>query len=483
MDHFDIAENMTNMYNKINITIPYRFDSNHILEKICLQIIKVAVLPAQKMFFQVCAKIVENIKEIIHSNHFLSRHRFSEKDFTRDRKLPFSRLIYHFINFNKRAYQDELDSFFKLINNLEIDEREVTKGALSIARQKLKYEAFIELNRHLNAQFYLHFKTETWNGYNLYGIDGSTLRVPKDTKTTDHFGTWKPKNGEPCPIARISQMFDVLNKVTLDAVISPKETGERELAAEHLALAGKDDLILLDRGYPAFWLFKMILLKQANFCARVPITKWKRVHEFYQSGKAEDIVLIHPSYPATRKCHELGLDKNPIPIRFVRVELENGETEILMTSLTDIDRFPHCVFDDLYHLRWPVEEDYKTMKCRMEAENFSGKSVLSVYQDFHAKVFSKNLTAVLAFPANKTIEKQSAQKRYVYQLNFTQALSRMKDAIVLLFLKPGSGIVNILKKLNNLFVKTIEPIRPGRKYPRKSRVQKKGFYVSYKPIR
>jgi hypothetical protein len=32
-----------------------------------------------------------------------------------------------------------------------------------------------------------------------------------------------------------------------------------------------------------------------------------------------------------------------------------------------------------------VEEDYKAIKCRMELENFTGKSVLSVYQDFHAK--------------------------------------------------------------------------------------------------
>ena len=130
MDHFDIAANMTNLYSKLYISISYRFERNPIWEKICLQIIKVALLPAQKMFFQVCAKIVENIKEIIHSDHFLSRHRFSETDFTRDRKLPFSRLIYHFINFNKRAYQDELDSLFKLIYNLEIDEREVNKGAL-----------------------------------------------------------------------------------------------------------------------------------------------------------------------------------------------------------------------------------------------------------------------------------------------------------------------------------------------------------------
>ena len=108
-----------------------------------------------------------------------------------------------------------------MIKNLETDEREVTKGALSLARNKLKYGVFIELNRHLNAQFYLRFEPKTWNRYNLYVIDGSPLRVPKQPETTDYFGTWKPKNGESCPIARISQLFDVLNKVTLDAIISP----------------------------------------------------------------------------------------------------------------------------------------------------------------------------------------------------------------------------------------------------------------------
>jgi len=54
--------------------------------------------------------------------------------------------------------------------------------------------------------------------------------VPKEQDVVDHFGTWKPKVGNPCPMERVSQMFDVLNKVTLDAVISPKESGERELA-------------------------------------------------------------------------------------------------------------------------------------------------------------------------------------------------------------------------------------------------------------
>ena len=81
------------------------------------------------------------------------------------------------------------------------------------------------------------------------------------------------------------------------------------------------------------------------------------------------------------KCRELGLDTLDLKLRLIRIELENGETEILITSLVDTDKYTAEIFFDLYHHRWPIEEDYKVMKCRIEIENFTGKSVLSVYQE------------------------------------------------------------------------------------------------------
>ena len=35
-------------------------------------------------------------------------------------------------------------------------------------------------------------------------------------------------------MARISQLFDVQNKITIDAILSPKATDERELAVDHI---------------------------------------------------------------------------------------------------------------------------------------------------------------------------------------------------------------------------------------------------------
>jgi hypothetical protein len=168
-------------------------------------------------------------------------------------------------------------------------------------------------------------------------------------------------------------------------------------------------------------------------------------------------------------------------VRAIRVDLAGGETETLLTSIMDKDFYPCEIFKERYHLRWTTEENYKTAKCRIEIENFSGKSVESVYQDFHAKVFAMNLTAALTHPAQDIIAGQHEQKKYAYRINFTQALSKMKDSLVLLFIR--SNIIEILNKLLDLFIATIEPIRPGRKYPRKQSVRKRGFYPCYKPIR
>ncbi len=83
--------------------------------------------------------------------------------------------------------------------------------ALSLARKKLKYDAFIEFNRHLLEFFYDRFQnTKTWNGFNLLAVDGSTLKLFKYNDIRQHFGIMKPNKGPACVIARVSQMFDVL---------------------------------------------------------------------------------------------------------------------------------------------------------------------------------------------------------------------------------------------------------------------------------
>ncbi|MCF8057606.1 MAG: hypothetical protein K9K37_13340 [Desulfocapsa sp.] len=83
---------------------------------------------------------------------------------------------------------------------------------------------------------------------------------------------------------------------------------------------------------------------------------------------SEQFVTIEIPFTSTAACTKRNLDILPLRLRLIRLELESGETEVLITSLTDMEQSPHDLFADLYHDRWPVEEDYKIMGQKMGAE-------------------------------------------------------------------------------------------------------------------
>jgi hypothetical protein len=436
---------------------------------------------ARNLIFNTCAKAIESIKQIITSSDFIARHRFNPKDFTRKRKLSFHVLVIFLINFVRSSYQDELDKFFKTICRFDVAKRIVSKAALSKARMKLKFEAFVELNLHLVHYFEKHFKLRKWYGFRLLAIDGSTVRLPMTESIAEHFGVLNGRQGAPSPMARVSQLFDVLNKISVDALIKPKSIGERELAAQHMINVMDNDLILLDRGYPAWWLFNLILSMDAQFCARVSCTKWKVVRKFFRSGLPEKIIDLPIHTTSVARCRQMGLDTTSLKLRLVRIE-NNESVAVLATSLIDTQQYPLDLFNELYHDRWPIEEDYKAIKCRMELENFTGKSALSVYQDFHAKVFAKNLVWMMAFSVQDRIDQDTCEKKHRYQINFTQAFSKSKGVIALLFHDASSRIMHLIVDLQSIFQRTVEPVRPGRKYPRNHKARSRKFFLQYKPI-
>jgi len=447
----------------------------------CRKLATVLWMLARNLIFNTCARAIDFIQKIITSPDFIDRNRNCKKDFTRKRKLPFHILIAFLLNFVRGSYQDELDKFFKTIHRFDVAKRVVSKAALTKARVKIKFEAFVELNMHLINYFEKQFNPTTLLGFRLVAIDGSLTRLPQTQAVAKHFGVWKGRQGAPSAMGRISQFFDVLNKVTIDAIISPKGVGERELAAQHMLKLMPNDLVLLDRGYPAWWLFSLIQSMNANFCARISCTKWKVVRKFFRSGLHEKIIQLPIAATSVAQCKQMGLDMSVLKLRLIRIE-NDGKTAVLITSLIDTQQYPIGIFNDLYHCRWPVEEDYKAIKCRMDLENFSGKSALSVYQDFHAKVFAKNLVALMAYPVKDVLDNLADTKMYRYQINFTQALSKSKGVIALLLYESSKKIRRLIADLQYIFQRTVEPIRPGRKYPRKHKAMPRKFFLQYKPI-
>ncbi len=175
----------------------------------------------------------------------------------------------------------------------------------------------------------------------------------------------------------------------------------------------------------------------------------------------------------------MGIKNKILTLRLVRVDLKTG-TEVLITSLIDSTVYPSSLFKKLYFKRWSIEENYKKMKLWLEIERFSGKSALSVKQDFYAKIFSLNLTTLLANQAQKLAEQNAKKLKGMYQINYVQALSKMKHEVIKLLTKPKKELQILIDEIVIYMSKTVEIVRKGRSFNRKVKTKKNNvIYNNY----
>mgnify|MGYP004702984847 FL=1 len=420
------------------------------------------------------------------SKEFTSRSKDGLKGvFTRERKLTLKNLIVLIMS-SCSSIQRDLDRFFKSMNNADFNIREVTKSAFSQARQKLNPWAFKRLNEVTVNGFYENNEVYTWYGMRLMAVDGTRLVLPNHKTIKEEFGvhSFGPKADSERSLALCSVFYDVLNLIAVDSQMAPYSSSERDLFYKHLEFAREEeDLILLDRGYPSIALFFLLMAKKLNFCVRMKENWWLEVDKFRKSGLKEQIITLKLPKKDRKLLKEFPEwhDKE-IKCRLILIELENNEVEILCTSLTDMEKYEHQDFKELYHLRWNEEEAYKLLKNRVEVENFSGKTAIAVKQDFYAKMFLLTLCSVYAFPIEEKVrEEYSAndKRKHDQKINRTGAIAMTRDILVAVFIKRDYGAA--LCAFDKIVFKTREIIRPGRSNERNHR-PKRSYSMNYKRL-
>jgi hypothetical protein len=398
--------------------------------------------------------------------------------------LTFSNLILFIIKI-RGAIQRELDEFYKALNRSDFKIREVTKGALTQARAKLNEWAFIRLNEVAVNTFYEEAEYYVWHGMRTLAVDGTRLLLPNHASVKKEFGqhNFGPKADSPRSMALASMLYDVLNQITIDAQIAPYSESEGDLLSKHLDKIKKGDLLLLDRGYPCFWLLFMLKARGIEFCVRMKDNWWLKVKEFVESDEKERIVTFSlPKKDQSKLAAYPHMQNTTITCRLIKIELKSGEKEILCTSLTDAEKYLYEEFESLYHYRWNEEEAYKLLKSRIELEDFSSKTARGIKQDFHSKTFLMTLCAAYAHPIEERVTaeyKADENRKYDQKINRTNALSMTLDILISVFVRKDYKMS--LKAFDENVSETREIIRPDRFVPRKRR-PKKTYSMNYKRL-
>lgn len=375
------------------------------------------------------------------------------------------------LNLRKGSSEQELAGFFATLTDEPVATAVPGRAAFSKARKGLSEKVFGHLNGLAIERFRAGWSTPLWQGFRLLAVDGTTFRLPPGEALTRTFG----EQASGPTLARGSVLYDIAHDLVVDTQVAATCVGEHELAIEHLPAASAGDLLIYDRGYPAFWFFAMHLALGVDFCMRLSRSSFAAANAFWQSDEVSKVVTLTPSAEQRRACRDQQLAVEPIRIRLVRVRLKGGETEVLATSVLHEQRLPSRLFAQLYHRRWSVEEHYKRQKRWAEIENLSGRSVLAVRQDIHAKILAMNLAAMVRNVAQLIATRRFAHRKLTYQVRGCSALSAMKNNLVRLLTAEPIDRQCLLEALIRHLSSAVEAVRPNRSFPR----NKPGFHQAY----
>ena len=385
-----------------------------------------------------------------------ARHRVRPQDFTRQRQLTFPVLMLFVLQQTVKSIQRHLHEFLDDLAQGQIFEP-VTSGAVTHARAKLKESAFIELNRDcvLPTIYGSEHPIKRWRGHRLVGIDSSLVRLPASEEVGQTFG-WKEASnqhgatGTRYPEARLSVVYDLLNRVGLDARLEPSTMGEVALAIQQLELLQSGDVEINDRGFTGYVYLASVGQRSRHFIGRCSTGSFLTAQEMFRRNRANQsqVVWLFASPGQKAECRRLGLPLK-MRVRFVSLRLPTGELEVLATSLLDEALYPTEEFLTVYHRRWGHETFHLMLKGRLELENFSGRTVEAIRQDVQAAVLLANLESVLSEPTQAALTEQSTSETQPLQVNRSNSYHAFKDQVLDLLYRdiPASTVIEKLMKL------------------------------------
>ena len=390
----------------------------------------------------------------VNSGDFLEESRKHSTDFTRKRNLPFPLLCLFLLRTVRECLAVAFEKFAENIG----EKITMTEQSLSTARNKIRWEAFASLSEDVSKLAYEGYY-DTWNGYRVWAIDGTKIALPNVPTLRKLFGDEKGS-----PMAQGSILYDVFNHTVLDAHIEPLAVDERTLAKRHLdALAkhmdGGMDLVISDRGYPS-----------------------EDMIDYYESLGIKYLMRV-------RRKFNIDVDKvsgnegfvkiGKHTVRVIRVVLDTGEIEVLLTNLTE-----NFDFKSLYFCRWGVEKEYDVLKNTLEIENFSGRTEAAIKQDFYAHIIASNMLAASYWEAQELVDatrNSNPDNKHLYKVNVSQAAGTLKSFLVRAILAKSSRKRNkLLAEMHTRIARASIPIRPDRTVPRKKNSRSAKFHHNSK---
>lgn len=401
-------------------------------------------------------------------------------DFTRTRKLPFDILVYVLMQLSAKSLNSDLADIYANKEDMP------SASAFVQQRQKLDYEALYRVIRLFNDRL---GNRKTYKGYYLLAVDGSAVNIPcnPDDKDTYHLPDSSMKGFNQL---HLNALYDIMNRNYYDVRINTFARTNEPSEAENMIndLPEKEKVIIIaDRGYEKYNLIATCNETNVKFLIRVKdihssgimstmnlpdeafdidVSKYiTRLQTNEVKAHPEKYVRLMNSSPAFKYLSPEE-DFYQMQFRAVRFKITDDTYECLVTNLPR-DTFPLEELKDLYHMRWEIEQSFRTLKYTIGLEHFHCKSQNLIRQEIYARILMYNFSQAII---QNTAVRESNTK-HAYKINTTAAITNIRNYC--------RGIIDE-ETLTDRIRRCLVPIRKGRSYVRKVK-SKSAIPFGHKP--
>jgi hypothetical protein len=312
--------------------------------------------------------------------------------------------------------------------------------------------------------------THSWRGLALYGVDGTTLRVPDSPGNAAHFGYARSVRGESAyPMVRVVGLMALRSHLLAAVAFGPYETSEIAYAVNLWPSVPRDSLTIIDRGFLSARILMALTRDGTNRHWLIRTKKNQRWRVLHRLGPKDAIVEMNISSEARRK--EPGLPKVWVA-RAITYQRKGFRAQTLLTSLLEPQAFPADEIATLYHERWELELGYDELKTEMldREEAIRSKSPTAVAQELWGVFLAYNLVRL---EMERVAEDAGVEPT---RISFVAALRLICDEWLWCAIATPGAIPKHLRNLRaELKTLILPPRRPKRRYPRAVKIKMSNY--------
>jgi putative transposase len=239
-----------------------------------------------------------------------------------------------------------------------------------------------------------------WHGKHAKLVDGTTLTLPDTAANQEAFP--QPSTQEPgvgFPILRMVVVMSLATAGLLGMALAPyqgKETGETALLRQLLDGFKPGDVLVADSYYCTYWLVAMAQARGVDVVFRM---HHRRDYDFRRGqhlGPNDHVVswqrpqrpewmdqATYLTMPLTLTVRELALNITTPGCRTAGV--------VIVTTLLDAVAYPKEEIGDLYHDRWHVEPDIRTIKQTLLMDHLRCQTPFMIEKEIWVHFLGYNL--------------------------------------------------------------------------------------------